>query len=342
MVKNNADNLSTLLTYPFEAGILPWPDPQQKTLIHNALYWPNSQRMGILEVVQSFYPDIAGWQQFQPTPDIKQGSLYQNVLCVLVKQKEACFYQIAQSLNHLEEDGLMIVVAANDAGGKRIEKWMQEFGLKTYNLSKSKCRIAWAYRKNVNQKIIDQKIMGGARQVVSIEGQNFTTQPGIFGWDKVDQGSKLLTRFVSEKLSGNGADFGCGYGFLSNFVLQKHPKINRFIAAEADYNALLCAQENLKNFSNVEFQWCDLTQKINLKIPLDFIVMNPPFHAGKKADSDIGQKFIENAAHALKKKGVLYIVANAHLPYEKTLNYLFTKVEKLTEEQGFKVYSAEK
>ena len=61
---------------------------------------------------------------------------------------------------------------------------------------------------------------------------------------------------------------------------------------------------------------------------------------GRKQIVIIGQKFIETAASSLKKSGVLYMVANAHLPYEAHLQRYFASVEKTIEEQGFKVFKA--
>jgi len=75
---------------------------------------------------------------------------------------------------------------------------------------------------------------------------------------------------------------------------------------------------------------------------LDFIVMNPPFHEGKKTDFSIGLGFIKSSAAALSPRGVLYVVANAHLPYEDLLQAEFKTVEKLHEGGGFKVFTAHK
>jgi 16S rRNA (guanine1207-N2)-methyltransferase len=75
---------------------------------------------------------------------------------------------------------------------------------------------------------------------------------------------------------------------------------------------------------------------------VDCIVMNPPFHDGRVGDPKIGQSFIENAAQNLKRKGVLYMVANRHLPYERTLSKYFEDVEMLAEQDGFKVIKAQK
>ena len=45
----------------------------------------------------------------------------------------------------------------------------------------------------------------------------------------------------------------------------------------------------------------------------DCVVMNPPFHAGRKTEPALGEKFIEIAAKALKPKGRLLLVANSAL-----------------------------
>ena len=87
----------------------------------------------------------------------------------------------------------------------------------------------------------------------------------------------------------------------------------------------------------VEFLWADLTQLQSLT-PLDFIIMNPPFHQNKESDVAIGKAFIETAHASLKPSGRLFIVANAHLPYEQILCGAFSDVEKLHEGQGFKVF----
>jgi 16S rRNA (guanine1207-N2)-methyltransferase len=334
--------LSNLLTHPFETGILPWPKADDDILVYNAEYWNGAENIGNISAVQNFYPYSSVWQahDVKSTSKFQDGALYDIILCGLPKQKEASFYQLALSLKALNDDGLLIAMAANDAGGKRLEKWFKDFGLTPSSLSKSKCRIVWAYKKDINAAAVEKFTVEGSKQVKSISGTEIVTQPGIFGWDKIDKGSQLLSQFLPKELSGIGADFGCGYGFLSNYVLENCSKIKKLYAVDADCNALVCAQENLNNYDNVDYKWTDLTQSVNLKQSLNFVIMNPPFHAGKKIDSDIGQKFIENSADCLKKNGTLYMVANAHLPYEKLLEKLFSSVEKLSEEQGFKIYKA--
>ena len=86
----------------------------------------------------------------------------------------------------------------------------------------------------------------------------------------------------------------------------------------------------------MNYAWEDLARAVPVR-DLDFIVMNPPFHEGKKTDSDIGKQFIETASRSLRQGGQLWMVANAGLPYESVLGALFASHEKITEKNGFKV-----
>ncbi|MBN8194873.1 methyltransferase, partial [Bacillus sp. NTK074B] len=71
------------------------------------------------------------------------------------------------------------------------------------------------------------------------------------------------------------------------------------------------------------FHWADATNP--LKLQLDVVVMNPPFHQGRDANPRLGAQFIRTAAAMLKPSGQLFMVANRHLPYEATLAECFRK-----------------
>ena len=68
--------------------------------------------------------------------------------------------------------------------------------------------------------------------------------------------------------------------------------------------------------------------------------MNPPFHAGGADDVGLGRAFLERARAVLRQGGVLWMVANRHLPYEADLAALFAKVEAVKETGRFKVIRA--
>ena len=68
--------------------------------------------------------------------------------------------------------------------------------------------------------------------------------------------------------------------------------------------------------------------------------MNPPFHAGRRADPEIGRAFIAAAARMLKPAGTLWLVANRHLPYEISLKDRFRDVAEIAGTSKFKVLQA--
>ena len=332
-----------MLFLPFDKGVLPFPDAGKKTLIWGAEYDPQISKMYTGQWIQSFkpYADIIKVQGLQIAPVLSGDRLYSIILCNVPKQKEAAKYRLARSVISLEDGGVIVAAAANDAGGKRLEKWFKELGLKPFSLSKSKCRVVWAAKGTLDTNFINQFLEYGEVQKIKSGDQEFLSKAGVYGWNKIDAGSEILSSLLPSDLRGIGADFGCGYGYLSQAVLRYNQKISKLYAFDAEYEAVELCQKNLAGFEQeVECLWHDLAYKPDGISPLDWIIMNPPFHEGKETNIDIGQKFIKTASASLRKNGPLMVVANAHLPYEEILNQEFSAVDKVTEEQGFKVFKA--
>jgi 16S rRNA (guanine1207-N2)-methyltransferase len=328
---------ATLLFHPFEKGLIAPIKPRAICAAIECDYVSAFDNISDLKIFNSFKPQAHQWNGYQAAPMV--ADTYDYIFLQVPKQKIAAKALIAKALQALSQGGHLICLAANDAGGKTLERSVKIFGANTQSLSKSKHRIVVAQKNRLDKKEIDQAIEEGAPQHMAFEGDVYVTRPGIFGWNKIDRGSHLLLEHIEDGLIGNGADFGCGYGYLSCAVLNNHAGIKEFYAIDADIHALECARENLKDF-NVTYLWEDLTD-FSLS-GLDWIVMNPPFHEGKKSDHDIGMCFIKNAAASLKKDGALFMVANHHLPYEKFLEAYFSHIDKVKEQDGFKVFRAVK
>ena len=141
-----------------------------------------------------------------------------------------------------------------------------------------------------------------------------------------------------------GADVGAVCGFLAATDVEKGPKGTSIEVCEAEKRALVRAEENLSGLRGGKVMngvWCEGTKGV--EGPYDFIVSNPPFHQTGKADrTDVGQGFITAAAAGLRPGGEFYMVANRHLPYEKTLSAAFADVAQLADEGGYKVIRAVK
>lgn len=163
----------------------------------------------------------------------------------------------------------------------------------------------------------------------------FHTVPGVFSAEKIDAGSALLGDHLTS-IRGDGADFGAGWGYLAQRVLD-HEGVRSLDLIEAEKLSLDCAAQNIRD-PRARLIWADATA--HQGGPYDFIVMNPPFHTSRRAEPALGQAFIRNAARCLSRKGALWMVSNRQLPYEETLSACFQRVERLAERDGFKLFVA--
>ncbi len=163
------------------------------------------------------------------------------------------------------------------------------------------------------------------------------TAPGVFSAAGADPASKALAAALPESLKGRFADLGAGWGWLSREIL-KRDGVKELHLVEADLAALNCAKENVDDPRAV-FHWHDAT---TWKAPgaLDGIIMNPPFHTGRKGEPSLGQAFITSAARLLAPHGQVWMVANRHLPYETTLETSFRDVAEIAGTSKFKVLHA--
>ncbi len=247
-------------------------------------------------------------------------------------------FTLAHALRALAPGAPLLAFAPKDKGGSRLKKELESLGCLVEEESKAHQKICSTHSVPLNDEIARAIEEGAARLVDGIG----LTQPGVFSWDRIDPGSALLVSCLPA-LSGAGADLGCGIGFLSRTVLAASKTIRSLDLYDVDRRALACARENVKTGKTaVTFHWADLRSSDLSGGALDFIVTNPPFHDAGTEDQGLGQGFLQQAGFLLKPGGVLWLVANKHLPYEALLRSLFLKVELVKEEGGFKVYKAER
>ena len=246
-------------------------------------------------------------------------------------------YILAGLLRCLKSDGRFTVLAPKDKGGSRVAKELAEFGCAVTENSKQHFRICRGTRPATLLHIEKALEEGGVQRHAA---HGLWTQPGVFSWDRIDVGSALLLQHLP-KLKGTGADLGCGIGVLSRNVLAS-AAVTSLSMVDIDRRAVACAERN-SNDPRTRFLWADATDSsIAPASQLDFVVMNPPFHSGGEEDKALGQRFIHQAARLLKPRGVCWLTANRHLPYEKLLESSFSRVQQVADQNGFKIIKAEK
>jgi 16S rRNA (guanine1207-N2)-methyltransferase len=263
---------------------------------------------------------------------------YETILLLPERQRETVLADIAKAHDLLADGGTLIVALHNDWGAKRTEQQLAEICGGVETVSKHHSRVFWATKTKPwkTESLTAWKEAAALRRI--LDGR-FWSCPGLFHWDEIDVGSRLLTDHLPATLSGAAADLGCSWGYLSDHLLRSCPNLRSLDCYEADAVALECARRNLglvPSHVRPRLHWSDVTKGLG-KTVYDVIVMNPPFHDGRDADSTLGLKFITAAATSLRNTGDLWLVANKHLPYENLMSEAFEHTSKVIEANGFKV-----
>jgi len=286
---------------------------------------------------QSFRPEYlrlkrAGWSI---VPRL-EGSGYPLGQILLTRHKEESFANIARGWALLGEGGTLVCAGANDDGAASLEKQVGKiFGL-AGSLSKFHCRIFWLTRGERRPP----EYWSELSKMRPVGDGSWVSQPGIFSWDNIDDGSAVLACHLPDDLSGHVADFGCGWGYLGREMLARAPGITAIDLIDAEHRAVEAARANVTD-PRARFHWLDLAAEL-APATYDAVVCNPPFHAGRAADPRLGQEIIAAGARALRHGGRLFVVANRGLPYDAVLADNFATVTRLADNNKFRVSLAVK
>jgi len=271
--------------------------------------------------------------------DHETAETYGLTLVLPPRQREEGRALLARAVRSTREGGIVMAAVSNLEGAKTVESDLKSLTGHVSAMSKNKCRVFWARidAGRLNSERLDEWAnLDAPRRVVD---DRFLSRPGLFAWDHIDAGSRLLAETLPPALKGRVADLGAGFGYLAHEVLTRYPLITHLDAVEAEARALDMARQNLAPFGDrVGYLWLDATGA--LAGPYDVIVSNPPFHIDRQDRHELGQAFIRSAAKALTPSGTLWMVANRHLPYEETLKALFRNVETAAQTPLYKVFRA--
>ena len=191
--------LETLIYGLNETGFLNGLGDDARILFINARVHNNLPRG--MQCVQWFkpYAQASEERDFQNTPRIENvDAAFDHAFLLFPKNIIEGRYLIARALQLLKDGGSLFVVAENKAGGTRLQKIVQQFGGEiVQQISKNKSRFVQIENTDIDKDFVRECIDAGSMK--TIDGNGFSAQAGIYGWDKIDKGSQILLQHSSLK-----------------------------------------------------------------------------------------------------------------------------------------------
>ena len=347
MMATDTAALLDALFLPLASGAIGLPGDHAALFLRaRAGAWLHAWPRTAFVCAQSFKPfadELAEYRVCATEPAL--GQSFPLVFVLPPRQREEARALLARAVRHAMPGGVVVACQSNNEGARSGQSDLQKLAGPLQSLSKHKCRVYWTapLGADVDHALLDDWAALDAPRPIA-DGR-YLSRPGLFAWDRIDTASALLAQHLPNTLAGRVADLGAGYGYLACEVLRRCANVNAFDLYEAEQRALEPARANIGRILRehardvaVDLHWHDVTRGLPRRY--DAIVSNPPFHQGRADQPELGQAFIAAAADALTDNGVLWLVANRHLPYEVLLGARFSETRKVVEQDGFKVIEA--
>ncbi|MGX5174232.1 class I SAM-dependent methyltransferase [Aliikangiella sp. IMCC44653] len=175
-----------------------------------------------------------------------------------------------------------------------------------------------------------------------LNGQDFTfeTSFGVFSPKEIDEGTKLLLKYLDIKEDFDCLDLGCGYGPIGLYMAKQAPK-GKTILLDKDFVAIQHTKNNIKinQLNNAEARLSNGLSELNEE-KFDLIVSNIPAKVG----NDMLYLFLYDAFYHLKPGGKFVVVTVNGLRHfcKRVFNEVFGNYSKDKQGKAYTVSSAVK
>lgn len=253
---------------------------------------------------------------FDPWPD----QALDTVVYRLSKEKAVVHHIANQAKRALKKEGLLVLVGGKQEGIKTFAKTIGKLLDSAPSIEKHSNLYRVSLVNNSNDTpLLEDRDYTELREIFQLSDNPVLSKPGLFGWDKTDQGSQLLadylpTFFSSFKTPAKTLlDLGCGYGYLSLSAAKLLPF---HITATDNCAAAIAACHANFVLHGVHGEAIADDAGENLSNQFDAILCNPPFHQGFDNERKLTEKFLGNCKKLLAKHGQALFVVNCFVPLE--------------------------
>lgn len=265
------------------------------------------------------------------------------------KEKAVIEHLMAQAQKFLTSGSEVILVGHKGEGIKTISKRAQQRLAGTRQEQKVSGDL-WQATLSVDPSKQTATVDDSYDQIHAIAtlGERILhAKPGIFGWQKLDQGSSLLLdslpRIIGRPLPLNDRsilDLGCGAGHLLLMAVETATR-SRIVATDNNAAAVKLCQVNL-DAAGIDATVVPSDAGDTVEGRVELVLCNPPFHSGFRVDHSLTEKFLYQAARHLEPNGVAVFVVNQHVPLSRIAAQYFAHIEMFIDSGSFCVYSLTK
>lgn len=252
------------------------------------------------------------------------------------KEKPVVHHVINAAARLLITDGELIMAGEKQQGIQTyIKKAEQRLGHESVVRKDGAARIG-IIQKKLPGAALDDSDYPMLRPAITTDGIVFYSKPGVFGWNKIDQGSAFLAQHLDRLAIRNNRllDMGCGYGYLSVMAQKFSPA--SIHATDNNAAALLACRKNFE-LHNITGDVIADHIGASLTPGYDVILCNPPFHQGFDVEHNLTNHFLQATARLLTKHGQALFVVNSFIALEKTAAPYFRKTDVVADNRRFKV-----
>jgi len=264
-------------------------------------------------------------------------------VCYPVSKEKAVVHHIANLCFHcLKTGGELVLAGARQTGIRTYARTIGDyFGARAIAEKHRDCyRVVIAKPGPVANTPLEDSDYDNLRPIFNLDDLPVLSKPGLFGWNKLDQGSQLLAAHLPDFFSGfermpeTALDLGCGYGYLS--LMAVRGGIEQVTATDNCAAAIIACRANFDGHGvDGRVIADDCGGEIESKF--DCLLCNPPFHQGFSRDYRLTDRFLANARRLLRPGGRALFVVNQFVPLEKRASAFFRSVATVVSDGSFKL-----
>ncbi len=249
----------------------------------------------------------------------------------------------------LRPGGRLYVAGANDAGAKSafrdLEGLFRPQGLLGYKGGHRAAAFARVEAVTLAGSYAEPGIAPGTWRAFAWEvaGRHYQarTTAGVFSWDHLDDGTRMLLEVVDIPADARVLDLGCGWGAIGAYAADR-AREGAVTLVDVDALATRAAEATL-HANRLGAAQVVLGDGAGAAGPssYDLVLSNLPFHRGHGVDRQLAEGLVQEAARVLAPRGRLIIVANRFLRYEQVMSAVLANVRCLANDNRYHVWVGE-